>query len=90
MDDLIKKYQNSDIRKEFNVFKQKVKGFTDTNTEMNLKTGDVISIFAGYNDDINYKTEILGFSEEGHAFVLWDCYWVDVNLKDPKRKFKKL
>ena len=77
---LIDKYKDSDIEEEFDKFKSKVKGFTDENTKHNLKTGDTITFVGGYNDDLEFTSKILGFDSDGHAFVLWDCYWFPVNL----------
>lgn len=88
MIDLIEKYGHTEIRDKFSQFKRNVTGFTDTNTVINLKTGDVVSFFGGYDGDIHFKSEILGFNNEGEAFVLWDCYWFAIELRE--RQFKKL
>lgn len=85
---LIEKYKDSDIKKQFETFKQKVKGFTDVNEELNLKTGDTITFIGGYDSDILYLSEILGFNSQGHAFILWDCFWLDIELKE--RDYKKM
>ena len=76
------KANGSDIEYEekFNIFKNKVKGFTDSNDILNLKTGDIVSFISGYNDDIIYTSKILGFDNDGHAFILWECYWYAVDL----------
>ncbi len=88
--DLIEKYKDSEIRTEFAAFKGDVDGFSDENKELRLKTGDVILFNGGYNYDIQYKSEILGFNKSGYVFVLWDCYWYPIRLTDTMRKFQKL
>lgn len=87
---LIEEYKDSDIREQFNTFKEKARGFSDSNEKLNLKTGDVITFVGGYNDDIEFTSEVLGFDADGFAFVLWDCYWFGVNLEDQRRKFHPL
>lgn len=72
--------QDKEYEEKFNEFKKKVKGFTDSNSELNLKTGDVVSFIAGYHDNIIYTSKILGFDEDGKAFILWDCYWYPKDL----------
>lgn len=47
------------------------------NYDLNLKAGDVIEF---KNCGVLMSTEILGFSEGSKAYLLWDCYWADVNL----------
>ncbi len=38
------------------------------------KVGDLITFFGGYHNDIIYTTKVVGFTEEGHLYVYWDCY----------------
>jgi len=82
---LVERYQENNnydyYKNKFNEFKASINGFTDKNEKFNLETGDVIKYISGYNSDIIYTSEILGFNEFGHAFVLWDCYWYPVNLE---------
>ena len=84
--DLISKYNDTIIydgvtlRENFEAFKQTVKGFTNSNENLNLKTGDTIGFMGGFNNDIEFTSEILGFDIEGNAFVLWDCYWFAIDL----------
>ena len=84
----IKKYKDSDIKEKFASYKEKIKGFTETNSELDLKVGDTVQFVSGYNLDMLYTTEILGFDSDGDAYGLWDCYWVAVIL--PIRQYKKL
>jgi hypothetical protein len=71
---------NSEYAEKFNLFKAKIKGFTDYNKEFSLKIGDVILFRNGY--DVEMITSILGFDDEGLAYLLWDCYWFPINLKE--------
>lgn len=68
-----------DILSKFNEFKKNLTFISDTNDKFNLKTGDKILFLNGY--DIPMITKILGFSAEGTAYLLWDCYWFDINLE---------
>jgi len=52
--------------------------------------GDEISFMGGYNDDILYKSKIIGIDTNGHLHVIWDCYWFPINPEDDKRIIKKL
>ena len=61
---------------------------SDTNTEFNLKAGDKIQFYSGYNDDILYISQIIGFDKYGDAYIIWDCYWYTLKLK--KVKFEKI
>lgn len=56
--------------------------YTDYNEEFDLSVGDIITIRAGYNSDIAYTTKIWGFDSEGLAYVIWDCYWVPLELSE--------
>lgn len=85
---LIKLDKNNEEREAFAKYKPKITDFCDSNPELDLKVGDVISFMAGYNDDIKYISEILGFSSDGRAFMLWDCYWSNINLVE--RNWKKV
>lgn len=58
----------------------------DANSKHDLKTGDQILFLNGY--DIPMISEILGFDEEGKAYMLWDCYWFAVDLDS--RLIKKI
>ena len=79
--DLIEKYKN-DI-----VLLEKIKNFTiensksNENKELGLKVGDTILFIAGYNNDIEYKSNIVGFDENSNAYLFWDCYWFAKDLK---------
>lgn len=81
---LIEKYKQNgwdvELKEKFNIFKEK-HGY-NTETSDNLKIGDIVKFIAGYNSDILYTTEILGFDEEGNLFVLWECYWFPVRKKE--------
>lgn len=75
-----------DILSKFNEFKKNLKFISDTNDKFNLKVGDKILFLNGYG--IPMITEILGFDEEGQAYLLWDCYWFTIPLET--RLIKKL
>lgn len=79
---------NQEYAEKFAEHKAKISGFTDTNSELGLKSGDVVKFISGYNSDLKYITKILGFDADGKAFMLWDCYWFPVDLVE--RKFDKL
>jgi hypothetical protein len=69
----------NEIRNQFENFKlTKINGFTNNNTEFNLKTGDIIQFKNGYN--VEMITEILGFDSDGDCYLLWDCYWSPIRL----------
>lgn len=81
---------NPEYREMFAAWRKKVTfhNFSDTNAELGLKTGDIVTFISGYNSDLKYTTEILGFdANDGKAFMLWDCYWFPVDLNE--RKFVK-
>ncbi len=86
MEDLIAKYGDTEIREKFRKFKDSVYEFSDTDGE--FKIGDIVSFFGGHDGDINFKSEILGFDDEGRAFMLWDCYWFAI--RPAERQFKKI
>lgn len=52
----------------------------DTNEKHGLKTGDVILFRNGY--DVEMITEILGFDDDGKAFMLWDCFWAPIDMDE--------
>ena len=54
-----------------------------------FKIGDIISFYGGYNGDILYKSEIVGFDGNRSIYVLWDCYWSPIRDEE-KRKITKL
>ncbi len=88
---LLEEDKDSDYEEQFKKWKDERKerlGFTDENKEYNLHTGDKVKILAGYNDDIEYTTKILGFDSDGHAYLFWDSYWV--NIDPSKRKLTKV
>lgn len=80
LDEYKKTGEDKEYEEKFNEFKNKVKGFTNTNNELNLKTGDIVSYISGYNDDIIYTSKILGFDSDGKAFILKDSYWFAIDL----------
>jgi hypothetical protein len=55
---------------------------SNQNSAFNLKTGDIIQFKGGYNRDIAFTSEIIGFNKNGDAFVVWDCYWFNLNLSE--------
>lgn len=71
----------------FNEYKNKLKFFTETNDKLGLKAGDKVTFLNGY--DVLMMTEILGFDEDGKAYMLWDCYWFAVDLVDRQYKLQE-
>lgn len=89
---LVDKYRfDTELQISFAAWREKnsVYGFTDINEALNLKTGDIIEFLGGYNNDILYTTEILGFDKDGDIYVLWDCYWFPIK-NEPKRNIRKI
>lgn len=43
-----------------------------------FKVGDKILFIAGYYNHLEFKSEILGFDDDGGIYVLWDCYWFPI------------
>lgn len=74
------------IREQFEEFKKKQTVIANVNYKFDLQTGDRILFKNGY--DVEMETEILGFNEDGDAYLLWDCYWFPIRLKE--RLIKKL
>lgn len=57
----------------------KIKNYkTFTTHHPDFKIGDIISFIGGYDSNIVYETEILGFDVDGEIYVLWDCYWFSI------------
>jgi len=87
--DLVKKYaeggRDEEYRAKFEEYKPKIKGFTETSGE--YSAGDIIEITAGYNNDIRYTVEILGFDGEGEIYLLWDSFWAPIR-NDEVRSIK--
>lgn len=78
--DLIAKYAcNFDLQNRAKTFLS-TQRISETNAEFELVQGDWIVFRNGY--DLEFMSEILGFDEDGCAYVLWDCYWAPVNLKN--------
>ena len=73
---------------ERKAFEAKVKDYSLENKGLNLKAGDKVNFISGYNSDLRYIAEILGFNEEGKAYILWQCWWFPVDL--PKRDYFKV
>jgi DNA polymerase II small subunit/DNA polymerase delta subunit B len=71
---LLDKYKESgdDIlyKQQFEEYKQQLKGFKTVSEKTGLKTGDIIEFISGYNMDIKYITEILGFDEDDDIYLL--------------------
>lgn len=82
--DLIKEHKDHGYKDLFQTFKSKNKGyvkFSDYNADLNLKTGDVVVFVGGHDSNVEFRSEILGFNDAGYAYVLWDCYWMAIDLK---------
>lgn len=84
MINLIERYVND------NQIKQGIKKLNLLSEFGELKKGDIITFYAGYNKDILYKSVITGFDNDGDIYVLWDCYWSPIRLNDVNRKIKKV
>ena len=52
--------------------------------------GDEISFMGGFNDDILYKSKIIGIDTNGWLYLIWDCYWFPIDPTDENRKIQKL
>lgn len=78
--DLKSKYETNgfdlECRDKFAEFKHKIDGFKESHGK--FKVGDLIYFYGGFNDDILYLTEILGFGKDGDIYLLWDCYWFPI------------
>ena len=83
--DLTKKYRQNEedieYSNRFKAYIPKIDGFQTENKEFGLKIGDKVKVIAGYNSDIIYTAEILGFNSEGEMYLLWDCYWFPVKIE---------
>jgi len=86
--DLLKKYAtySDNYRQKFEEYKSQIKGFTESYG--NFEIGDIIEFNGGYNNDIRYTTEILGFDQDGDIYLLWDSYWFPI--KDEEKRAIKL
>jgi hypothetical protein len=71
------------LASEIEAFKKKLSPLQESN---GLQVGDTIQFYAGYDSDILVQTVIFGFDNEGLAYVWWDCYWLGINLNEPRRK----
>lgn len=67
-------------RDEFYLWNASRKISKPESDKTSFKTGDVVCFKNGY--DVPMITEILGFDEDGKAYMLWDCYWCPINLVD--------
>lgn len=64
-----------------------LKNMVNTNEKLGLKKDDVVEFWSGYNGDIRYRAEILGFNTNGEAYIKWDCYWFPIDLVEREYKF---
>ena len=46
-------------------------------TNGKFSAGDIIEFWAGYNNDIRYRTEIIGVIGDD-LYLSWDCYWFPI------------
>ena len=79
---LIEKFQD---RKEEFLSKLKNKYYFTKNNDTNKKfeVGQIIEFYGGMNNDILYRSEILGFDKnDSDIYVLWDCYWFPIKDKE--------
>ena len=75
---LIEKFQD---RKEEFLSKLENKYYFTKNNDTNKKfeVGQIIEFYGGMNNDILYRSEILGFDKnDSDIYVLWDCYWFPI------------
>ncbi len=83
---LLDKYKESgediEFKQKFEKYKEKLKGFKTVSEKTGLKAGDIIEFIAGYNMDIKYTTEILGFDEDEDIYLLQDCYQSPIRMED--------
>lgn len=63
------------------------KNMLETNDKLGLKKGDTVEFWGGYNGDIRYRANIIGFGSYGEAYMEWDCYWFPINLEE--REYKR-
>lgn len=76
---LSKALHESTVERMYNWLENNANKFINKNENYNLKTGDVITFKNGY--DIPMRSKIIAFnSENGNAYVYWDCYWVELDL----------
>jgi hypothetical protein len=88
---LLDKYAefNDEYRAKFDEYKSRIDGFSTESANGKLKAGDVIEFTGGYNNDIRYTTEVLGFDKDGDIYVLWDAFWYPIRDEE-SRTIKKL
>lgn len=81
--DLIEKYKDTDIKEKFKSYAQfrEDMGFPFLQSAHGLKVGDMIKFWGGYDGNIEFTSEILGFSDTGFIYVLWDCYWNAISVE---------
>ena len=89
---LVDKYKKDgsdiEIRNRFEKFKnEKIEGFKDSHSVLNISIGDYIEFNGGYNNDIRYTAEILGFDKDNDIYILWESYWYPIK-NDNKRNIK--
>ena len=53
-----------------------------------FKIGDIITFNCGYNNDIRFTTEILGFDLDGDIYVNWDCFWFPIRNENKRNILK--
>ena len=73
--------ESEQYRQQFNEFitQRSYPGASySTTSTLGFSKGDRIQFLNGYG--IPMITEILGFDEEGKAYLLWDCYWYTIDL----------
>lgn len=55
---------------------------------LNLRAGDTVSFVGGHDLEFLYTTKVIGVDSNDNVYVLWDCYWLPLNVT--QRKLKKL
>ena len=74
--------QKENFRQGFLTKSQSWKGMTDTDPLNQLKIGDTVQFLAGYDKNIMYTTEVIGFDTDNKIYMLWDCYWFGIDRDD--------
>ncbi len=54
-----------------------------------FEVGDKILFVGGLCNHLEFKSEILGFDENGGIYVLWECYWFPI-YDEKVRNIRKL
>lgn len=80
------------LENQINDWKNKHKeDFISENINYDLKEGDLISFYGGFNRDILFISKIFAIDKnQKYIYVYWDCFWFHLNLEDKDRKINKI